>query len=93
MPEVNHKDTNLDHNYYSNLEWVTKKENELHSRIFGAKEYKPFQVVFQNGIISIYDCANDLASMICVTRRTILNWLHKKNHGFVKHGIISIDYI
>lgn len=93
LPEVNHKDTNLNHNYSSNLEWVTKKENELHSRMFGSKEYKPFRVVYQDGDIKAFDCTEDLAKKIHVTRRTVINWLHKDNCGFKKHGIISIDYI
>ncbi|MGN5457054.1 MAG: NUMOD4 domain-containing protein [Candidatus Kurthia intestinigallinarum] len=93
LPEVNHKDTNLDHNYHSNLEWVSKKENELHSRMFGSKEYKPFKVIYKNGDIRTFDCKEDLANEIHVTRRTIANWLHKDNYGFKKHGIISINYI
>lgn len=93
LPEVNHKDTNLDHNYRSNLEWVTKKENELHSRMFGSKEYKPFKAIFQNGDIKTFDCKVDLANEICVTKRTVANWLHKDNCGFKKYGIINIDYI
>lgn len=54
LPEVNHKDANIDHNYLSNLEWVTKKENELHSRIFGSKEYKPFRVLYKSGDIKFF---------------------------------------
>jgi hypothetical protein len=30
-PEVNHKDMNKQNNHYTNLEWVTSKENALHA--------------------------------------------------------------
>lgn len=29
-PEINHKDSNRQNNYYLNLEWVTSSENNLH---------------------------------------------------------------
>lgn len=93
LPEVNHKDANIDHNYLSNLEWVTKKENELHSRIFGSKEYKLFRVLYKSGDIKIFDCKADLADEIHVTKRAVATWLHKNNCGFEKHGIVSIDYV
>lgn len=38
-PEVNHIDKDRKNNHYSNLEWVTSKENTCHSRGIVAKEY------------------------------------------------------
>lgn len=78
LPEVNHIDNNKSHNYVSNLEWVTRKENELHSRKFGNKEYKPFKVIFNNNECKIYDTQQELAKDLNVTKTTIRFWLQKK---------------
>ena len=93
LQEVNHKDCNLSHNNATNLEWCSKKDNELHSRLNGTKIYKPFIVEFENGNIKKYHTTGQLASELHLTRRTILNWLQDKNHGYKNHGIISIQYI
>lgn len=93
LPEVNHIDCNKDNNCKENLEWVTRKENELHSRIYGSKEYKPFNVVFDNGESVIFNVKEDLAIRIGVTRVAVKFWLHKKNNGYLKHGISKIKYI
>ena len=37
LPEVNHLDTDITNNDVSNLEWVTRNENEQHSRLLGHK--------------------------------------------------------
>lgn len=43
-PEVNHIDGNKANNDVSNLEWVTKSENELHSfRVLGKKPNAPWK--------------------------------------------------
>ena len=93
LPEVNHKDCILEHNFIDNLEWCTKKENELHSHIYGSKEYKPFKVVFNNGDSKIYHVVNDFAIEIGVTKRTIQNWLQKRNYGYRNKNIKNIEYI
>ena len=93
LPEVNHKDADISNNCVDNLEWVTKKENELHSRKYGDKEYKPFKVVYKNGHEEIFDVTPNLADKLNVTKRTIMNWLQKESCGFKQHNIISIEYI
>lgn len=93
LPEVNHIDNNKSHNYVSNLEWVTRKENELHSRKFGNKEYKPFKVIFNNNECKIYDTQQELAKDLNVTKTTIRFWLQKKNKGYLKYNIKTIEYI
>lgn len=93
LPEVNHIDANLDHFYDSNLEWTTKKENELHSRKYGKKEYKPFNVVYNDGNLKTFEAKEDLANELGLTRGCIKHWLHKKNYGFKKYNIESIEYL
>lgn len=63
---VNHKDGNKKNNHFSNLEWVTKQENELHSvRVLGNKRnIKGLQDNWENPkhciAISIYDLKGNL---------------------------------
>ena len=78
---------------WSGVRRKKKKENELHSRMFGGKEYKPFEVVYESGEICCYDCATHLAEELHVTRRTVVNWLHGDNHGYRNYGITEIGYI
>lgn len=93
LPEVNHKDLNKEHNFVGNLEWCSKKENELHSRIYGTKEYKPFKVLFKNGNNMICDAASELSDKIGVSIGTIRHWLHKRCRGYEKYGIANIEYV
>ena len=93
MPEVNHIDCNLEHNYVSNLEWCTRKYNELHSRKHGKKEYKPFEVKYKNGNIQFYNVKQELANELNVSSTTIRLWLHKKNKGYLKYNIQKIEYV
>lgn len=51
LSEVNHKDSNKLNNHVSNLEWVTKSENNLHSYASGTRKPHPKKtaVVGTNG--------------------------------------------
>ena len=93
LPEVNHIDGILSHNHKLNLEWATRKENELHSRKYGNKEYKPFAVAYENGETVLYDTVPDFAKLIGITPHAVKCWLSQQNQGYLKRGIINISYI
>lgn len=93
LPEVNHIDGNKDNNGVNNLEWCTRTYNEHAARRTGIKEYKPFEVIFENGARKIYEFAPQLASELSVTKRTILNYLQGKSQGYKNKGIQKIQYL
>lgn len=93
LPEVNHKDGCIENNSVENLEWVTKKENELHSHKYGKKEYKPFVVEFNNGKKKIFDTKSNLSNILNVTPHTVKCWLSHSNYGYKNKGIKEIYYI
>lgn len=92
-PEVNHIDANKGHNFKENLEWCTRKYNEIHSRMIGIKEYKKFTATFENGDTKTYNTTTELALELGITRATVKCWLHKTNNGFKKYNIKNVEYI
>lgn len=93
LPEVNHIDGNKQNNYKTNLEWCSRIYNEREAHRLKLKEYKPFKVTFNNGIIKEYEFAIDFANEIKVTKRSVQNWLQNKNKGFLKREIKNIEYV
>ena len=94
LKQVNHISGDKSDNSINNLEWVTQKENELHSRkVIGVKEYKPFVVIWDNNKEERFDVKSDLAVLVGLTVTSIKNWLHKKSKGYVNFGIKNIYYI
>ena len=93
LKEVNHIDGNIENCKASNLEWCSRKENELHSRKYGKKEYKPFKVIFNDNNVITFDVKQDLADMLGVTRALIKLWLHRKSETYKNYNIKEIYYI
>lgn len=93
LPEVNHIDGNKDNNNVSNLEWCNRVHNEHAARRIGLKEYKPFEVTFNDGSVKRYKFAPQLAFELNVTKRTIQNYLQDKSKGYKNKGIEKIQYL
>lgn len=94
LEEVNHIDGDKSNNSRDNLEWVSRKENELHCRKeINNKEYKPFKVCYFDDNIELCDTKSDLASKLNVTTACIKNWLHGKSKGYMNYGIKEIKYL
>ena len=93
LSEVNHIDGNKDNNNVNNLEWSSRTHNEHAARRTGLKTYKPFEVVFTNGVIKQYEFTPQLATELNVTKRTVLNYLQGKTKGYIDKGIKEIHYL
>ena len=93
LPVVNHIDLNRENCSADNLEWCDNRQNELHSRQNGEKEYKPFKVVFNDGVVKTYHVKQDLADEIGRSRVLVKFWLHGKYKSYTNYNIKEICYI
>jgi hypothetical protein len=91
-PEVNHLDGNKKNNYYKNLEWVTRVENEKHAYKIGLKDIKGekhwFAKLGEKDILFIRNNRNnfkqkELARMFFVDQSTISSILNNKTWSHI----------
>lgn len=91
--EVNHINGDKSLNHKDNLQWCNRTYNEREAHRLEIKEYKPFEVYFQNDNYKKYEFAIDLANELRLTKRTIQNYLQGKSNGYIKKGIKEIKYL
>lgn len=86
-PYVNHKDGNKLNNHYTNLEWVTAKENDTHARTTGLKnQNKP---IIAKHIITneemVFSSISESSAILCINKGSIarvLSGKRKKCHNY-----------
>lgn len=79
---VNHKDWNKKNNHFTNLEWISLKDNNLHALETGLNRRRPIRVIrigtdYTMEYNSVADCSRDLN----INKSAIshcLNWLYKQ---------------
>lgn len=77
--QVNHIDGDKSNNHYTNLEWVSNKENELHKiKHITNGNYRPYEVIFEDNTKNIFELKSELSDMLGISKVAIKYWLHKK---------------
>ncbi len=78
-PEINHIDNNGNNNHFSNLEWVTKSENMLHSRKQGRQDHVDTLRILEAAKFNIAKRTTKYDTLIgiSINGRTLQSYEHK----------------
>lgn len=90
LPEVNHKDKNLDNNRASNLEWVTARDNKKHAYHTGPHPLKTLNTknnkkTYQKRkrVIELYERGNmshrKIADLLKIGKTTVGKYIKEKD--------------
>lgn len=86
LPVVNHLDGNKNNNHYSNLEWCTSQENEIHKQLFlyPKKTNKKFIMTDTDGNEVTYNSQSEFISEYPeISQSSLSRWIIK---GFCNRG-------
>lgn len=94
LKEVNHIDSNKLNNHISNLEWISREENERHKRInITPSKYKPYKVIYKDGVMEMYETAPPLSNKLGLSESLIRSWINQESSTYEKYGIQSIQCV
>jgi hypothetical protein len=85
--EVNHKDFNRKNNIYTNLEWVTRSENEKHTYQHGRKRPPDTKYVLDTFTGVYYNSITEAAKMNGIKMRTLSAMLTGQNKNYTQYII------
>lgn len=74
-PDVNHKDGNKQNNHFTNLEWVTKKENLHHAMRMGLHA-NPFTPIFCNETKQRFSSMTEAAEILGIDQPNICSFFN-----------------